>query len=51
MDVVPFLYNIAPGALRAANPPGYVINALEKHLKEKFGVEKTDSGFSIPNMK
>lgn len=51
MDVVPFLYDIAPGALRAANPPGYVINALEKHLKEKFGVEKTDSGFSIPNMK
>lgn len=37
-DLVDFLYSIAPKALRAASPQGYVVNAVKKHLKEDFGV-------------
>lgn len=37
-DVFDFLQQIAPKALRAVNPQGYVVNAVKKHLKENFGV-------------
>lgn len=37
-DILEFLDSIAPAALRAANVQGYVINAIRKHLKEKFGI-------------
>ncbi len=37
-DLVDFLHRVAPYALRAVNPQGYVINALKKNLKEKYGV-------------
>lgn len=37
-DLYDFLYGIAPGALHVDNPQGYVISAVRKHLKEKFGV-------------
>ena len=47
MPLEKFLYEIAPNALRAVNPPGYVVNSIERKLKEKYGVEKTDSGYFI----
>ena len=37
-DLLMFLDRIAPKALRAASPQGYVINAIKKHLKEEHGV-------------
>lgn len=37
-DILEFLDSIAPAALRAANIQGYVVNAIRKHLKEKFGI-------------
>lgn len=37
-DILEFLYDIAPAALRANNIQGYVVNAVRKHLKEKFGI-------------
>lgn len=37
MDIMEFLYGIAPKALRATNPPGYVIRAIKQNLKEKHG--------------
>ena len=37
-DLYTFLQKVAPKALRAVNPQGYVINALKKHLKEDFGI-------------
>lgn len=37
-EILDFLDGIAPAALRAANVQGYVINAIRKHLKEKFGI-------------
>ncbi len=37
-DILEFMDSIAPAALRAANIQGYVINAIRKHLKEKFGI-------------
>ena len=44
-----FLYEIAPNAVRAVNPPGYVVNSIERSLKEKYGVEKgPDGGYLIP---
>ena len=37
-DLCLFLDKIAPAALRATNPQGYVINAIRRHLKEDCGV-------------
>lgn len=37
-DILDFLDGIAPAALRAANVQGYVINAIRKHLKERYGI-------------
>lgn len=37
-DLFQFLQQIAPKALRAVNPQGYVINALKKHLNERHGI-------------
>jgi hypothetical protein len=37
-DLYSFLNQIAPKALRAAKPQGYVINAIRKHLNEYHGV-------------
>ena len=37
-DILEFLDGIAPAALRAANIQGYVVNAIRKHLKERFGI-------------
>ena len=37
-DIYIFLQKLAPKALRAVNPQGYVVNALKKHLKEDFGI-------------
>ena len=37
-EILDFLDGIAPAALRAANVQGYVINAIRKHMKEKFGI-------------
>lgn len=37
-DLFQFLQQIAPKALRAVNPQGYVINALKKHLSERHGI-------------
>ena len=37
-DLFEFLQGIAPSALRASNIQGYVVNAVRKHLKEKFGI-------------
>ncbi len=48
MPIEDFLYDIAPKAVRAVNPPGYVISSIEKHLKEKYGVEKTSTGYNVP---
>ena len=33
-----FLQQIAPKALRAVKPQGYVINAIKKHLSEHHGI-------------
>lgn len=48
MDVVDFLYGIAPSAIRASNTPGYVIGSIERKLREEYGVEKTTSGYLVP---
>ncbi len=48
MDVQAFLYDVAPKALRATNPPGYVIGSIERKLKEEFGVRKVAGGFALP---
>lgn len=37
-DLLSFLDHIAPAALRAENPQGYVINAIRKHLKDEHGI-------------
>lgn len=37
-DLLPFLDKIAPSALRAQSPQGYVINSIKKHLKEQYGI-------------
>jgi len=36
-DLLLFLDRIAPKALRAENPQGYIINAIKKHMKEECG--------------
>ena len=36
-DLVDFLIEVEPAATRARNCPGYVINALKRHLTEKYG--------------
>jgi hypothetical protein len=54
-DILEFLDSIAPAALRAANVQGYVINAVRKHLKERFGIiidgnmVLRDSSSVVPN--
>jgi len=54
-DILSFLDSIAPAALRAANVQGYVINAIRKHLKERYGVVVEggivlrDSSSVVPN--
>lgn len=42
-DILLFLDRIAPKALRAESPQGYVINAVKKHLKDECGVIFEDS--------
>lgn len=37
-DLFTFLNQVAPKALRAVNPQGYVINAIKKHLSEHYGI-------------
>ena len=37
-DLYSFLQQIAPKALRAVKPQGYVINAIKKHLSEHHGI-------------
>ena len=37
-DLYLFLQQIAPKALRAVKPQGYVINAVKKHLSEHHGI-------------
>ena len=37
-DLLLFLDKIAPLAMRAESPQGYVVSALRKHLKEDYGV-------------
>ena len=54
-DILDFLDSIAPAALRAGNIQGYVVGAIRKHLKEKFGIViegnmvLRDSSSVIPN--
>lgn len=48
LDLFTFLYEVAPKALRANNPAGYVIKSLETRLKEKYGVVKTLNGYEVP---
>ena len=48
MDLFDFLYQIAPNAVRATNPPGYVINSIERKLKERYGITKTPTGYVKP---
>ena len=45
MDVVAFLYDIASSALRAVNPPGYVIKAIDTRLSERYGIVKDENGY------
>jgi len=47
MDILDFLDSIAPYALHATNPPGYVINCIDKCLKTKYGVVKTPNGYVV----
>ena len=47
MNLEDFLYEVAPNAIRAVNPPGYVVNSIERRLKERYGVEKTAGGYLI----
>lgn len=47
MDLYDFLYHIARDALRAVNVQGYVVRAVERALKERYGVEMTRSGYSF----
>lgn len=37
-DIEQFLLDVGPNALRANNPRGYVVNAIKKHLKERYNV-------------
>lgn len=37
-DLEEFLLEIGPSALRAPNPRGYVVSAIKKRLKERYGV-------------
>ena len=37
-DILEFLDSIAPSALRADNIQGYVVNAVRKHLEEKYSI-------------
>ena len=37
-DLFTFLQQVAPKALRAVNPQGYIINAVKKHLSEHHGI-------------
>ena len=54
-NILDFLDSIAPSALRAANIQGYVINAIRKHLKERYGIiidgnmVLRDSSSVVPN--
>lgn len=48
MDLVDFLYAIAPKALHATNPQGYVVNSVERKLLESYGVEKVPGGYVVP---
>ena len=54
-DILEFLDSIAPTALRAANVQGYVVSAIRKHLKERFGIVidgnmvLRDSSSVVPN--
>ncbi len=54
-DILEFLDGIAPAALRATNVQGYVVNAIRKHLKERFGIVidgsmvLRDSSSVVPN--
>ena len=50
MDLDGFLRRIAPKATRASSCQGYVIRAVERHLKEEYGVEKTTVGYSVPDL-
>lgn len=49
LDLEEFLRGIASNALRATNPPGYVVRSLERRLREQYGVVKTDGGgYAVP---
>lgn len=54
-DILDFLDEIAPAALRAGNIQGYVVGAIRKHLKEKKGIVidgnmvLRDSSSVVPN--
>lgn len=37
-NILEFLDEIAPSALRAVNVQGYVVSAVRKHLQEKYGI-------------
>ncbi|MBR1434050.1 MAG: replication initiation protein [Bacteroidales bacterium] len=48
LELYDFLYSIAPKALHATNPQGYVVNSVERKLRESFGVEKVPGGYVVP---
>lgn len=50
MDVLGFLDSIAPDAFRANSPQGYVINAVKKSLREKYGVEFQGKSMQLPSV-
>jgi hypothetical protein len=39
VDILVFLTKVAPKALRAPNPPAYVIKSIKLHLKEDYGID------------
>ena len=41
-DLADFLTAIAPNALRASNPQGYVIASIKKHLSEDYDIDFSD---------
>lgn len=47
-DLETFLIQVGPKANRAANPQGYVINAIKLHLKEKHGIVFKKNSISAP---
>ena len=48
MDLRSFLDVIAPNALRADNPQGYVIKTVRAFLTEQYGIEFDEHGKAIP---